>query len=189
MRFFDKLKNLKKKDTPATAKENTDKTLQQALILSREGKHTEAYPIFEYLYNKNRNAVNTFNLFQCAVYCGKAEVENELYKELKCYSPDPKKEPIELSGAFVRYYYGIILCNVNRNKEAVEIVDYLIDVISHCKITDPTFLYIRGIPTAQMIYTLIKNTFADDETQLKEYKNKLVSFLDNDTKKHDFTDN
>ena len=65
MRFFDKLKN---KDTPT--KENLDKALQQALSLSREGKHVEAYPIFEYLYNKNRNATNTFNLFQCAVYCG-----------------------------------------------------------------------------------------------------------------------
>lgn len=184
MRFFDKLKN---KDTPT--KENLDKALQQALSLSREGKHVEAYPIFEYLYNKNRNATNTFNLFQCAVYCGKVEVENELYKELKCYSPNLKKEPIELSGCFVRYYYGLILCDLNRNKEAVEIVDYLIDVISHYKITDLTFLYIRGIPTAQMVYELIKKTFVDDETQLNEYKNKLVSLLDNDTKKHDFTDN
>ena len=41
MRFFDKLKN---KDTPT--KENLDKALQQALSLSREGKHVEAYPIF-----------------------------------------------------------------------------------------------------------------------------------------------
>ena len=40
-----------------------------------------------------------------------------------------------------------------------------------------------------MVYELIKKTFVDDETQLNEYKNKLVSLLDNDTKKHDFTDN
>ena len=38
----------------------------------------EAYQIYEELYNSDRNATNTFNLFQCAVYCGKAEVEKEL---------------------------------------------------------------------------------------------------------------
>ena len=93
---------------------------------------------------------------------------------------------MELSGCFVSYYYAHILCDVGRNHEAVEIVDYIIDVISHYKITDPTFLYIRGIPTAQMVYDLIKKTFVDDEIQLKEYKNRLVSLLDEDTKNHDF---
>jgi len=43
---------------------------------------------------------------------------------------------MELSGCFVRLYYGLNLCEVNRRKEAVEIVDYLIYVISHYKITD-----------------------------------------------------
>ena len=166
-------------------KGNLNADLQQALSLSKEGKHAEAYPIFENLYKKKRNAINTFNLFQCAVYCGKVEVENELYEKLKCYSPTPKKEPMELSGCFVRYSYAWILCDVGRSREAVEIVDYLIDVISHYKITDPTFLYIRGIPPAQMIYELIKKTFADDEIQLNEYKNRLVSLLDDDTKIHD----
>ena len=93
---------------------------------------------------------------------------------------------MELSGCFVRYSYAYILCDVGRSREAVEIVDYLIDVISHYKITDPTFLYIRGIPTAQMVYELIKKTFVDDEVQLNEYKIKLVSLLDDDTKKYNF---
>ena len=167
-------------------KENYDTELQQALSLSREGKHIEAYPIFERLYHKRRTAANTFNLFQCAVYCGKTKIEKKLYEKLKCYSPNPKKEPMELSGCFVRYSYARMLCEVGRSREAVEIVDDLIDVISHYKITDPTFLYIRGIPSAQMVYELIKKTFADDEVQLNEYKTKLVSRLDDDTKKCDF---
>ena len=167
-------------------KESYDANLQQALTLSKAGKHTEAYPIFEDLYQKDNNATNTFNLFQCAVYCDKTEVEGELYEKLKCYSPDVKKEPMELSGCFVRYSYARMLCEVGRSREAVEIVDDLIDVISHYKITDPTFLYIRGIPSAQMVYELIKKTFADDEVQLNEYKTKLVSRLDDDTKKYNF---
>ncbi len=167
-------------------KESLDTELQQALSLSRVGKHIEAYPIFERLYHKRRNATNTFNLFQCAVYCGKTEIEKELYEKLKSYSPNPQKEPMELSGCFVRYSYAYILCDVGRSCEAVEIVEYLIDAISHYKITDPTFLYIRGIPSAHMVYELIKKTFADDEVQLNEYKNKLVSLLDDDTKAYDF---
>ncbi len=98
----------------------------------------------------------------------------------------PKKEPIELSGCFVRYSYAYILCDIGRNREAVEIVDYLIDVISHYQITDPTFLYIRGIPSAQMVYELIKKAFADDEAGLNNYKNRLVSILDDNTKKYEF---
>ena len=183
MGLFGWLKEKRKSD-----KAQPDTELQQALILSKDGKHAEAYPIFEKLYHKNSNATNTFNLFQCAVYCGKTEVEKQLYEKLKCYSPNLKKEPIELSGCFVRYYYGLILCEVNRNHDAVEIVDYLIDVISHYEITAPTFLYVRGIPTAQMVYELIKKTFADDEMQLKEYKNKLMSLLDYNTKQHDFAE-
>ena len=167
-------------------KESLDTELQQALSLTKAGKHIEAYPIFERLYYKKRNASNTFNLFQCAVYCGKSEIENELYEKLKCYSPNPKKEPMELSGCFVRYSYAYILCDVGRSCEAIEIIDYLIDVISHYKITDPTFLYIRGIPTAQMVYELIKKIFVDDEEQLNDYKIKLVSLLDDDTKKYNF---
>ena len=165
-------------------KGNLNADLQQALSLSREGKHIEAYPIFERLYYKQRNATNRFNLFQCAVYCGKTEIENKLYEELKCYSPNPKKEPMELSGCFIRYSYAYILCDMGRSREAIEIVDYLIYVISHYKITDPTFLYIRGIPTAQMVYELIKKTFDDDKVQFEEYKIKLVSLLDDDTKKY-----
>ena len=140
MGFFGWLKGKSKSD-----QERSETELQQALILSRNGKHVQAYPMFEKLYLKNSNATNTFNLFQCAVYCGKTEVENQLYEKLKCYSPNPKKEPMELSGCFVRYSYAYILCDVGRSREAIEIIDYLIDVISHYKITDPTFLYIRGI--------------------------------------------
>ena len=160
--------------------------LQQALNLSKENNHTEAYPIYEELYNKKSSATNSFNLLMCAVHCGKIEVEKKIYKRLQNYIPNIKKEPMELSGCFVRYYYGLTLCEVNRHKKAIEIVDYLIDVISHYKITDPTFLFIRGIPTAQMIYELIKKTFIDDKIQLAEYKNKLISLLDDDTKKYEF---
>ena len=60
--------------------ENLNAELHQALSLSREGKHIEAYPIFERLYYNQRNATNRFNLFQCAVYCGKTEIENKLYE-------------------------------------------------------------------------------------------------------------
>ena len=179
MGLFNRLKN-------KSNKESLDTELQQALSLSREGRHIEAYPIFERAYNQQRNATNTFNLFQCAVYCGKTEIENELYERLKCYAPNPKKEPMELSGCFVRYSYACILCDVGRSREAVEILDYLLDVLSHYTITDPTFLYIRGIPTAKMMYELIKKTFADDEAQCNAYKMKLVSRLDDDTKKYDF---
>ena len=70
--------------------------LQQALKLSKENKHVEAYQLYEELYNSDRNATNAFNLLQCSVYCGKIDLEKELYEKLKCYSPNLKKEPMEL---------------------------------------------------------------------------------------------
>ena len=93
-----------------------------------------------------------------------------------------------MSGCFVRLYYGFNLCEVNRNEEAVEIIDYLIDAISHYKITDPTFLFVRGIPGAQMVYELIKKTFINDKEKLKKYKEKLIKNLDEDTKKYEFVE-
>lgn len=159
--------------------------LEQALKLSKEKKHMEAYPIYEELYNKNKNATNAFNLFQCAVYCGKKDVEEKLYSKLKNYVPKRTKDPIELSGCFVRFYYGIILCETKRNDEAIEIIDYLIDVISHYKITDPTFLYIRGVPTASMIKDLIEKVFVNDNTKLNEYLKKLKANVDKDTLKYE----
>lgn len=160
--------------------------LQRAINLSKENKHAEAYLIYEELYNKKSNATNSFNLLMCAVFCGKTEVETKLYEKLKDYVPNIKKEPMELSGCFVRYYYALTLCEVKRNNEAIEIVDYLLEVLSKYKITDPTFLYIRGIPPAHLIYELIKNTFIGDEIQFAKYKNKLLSLLDEDTKKYEF---
>lgn len=162
--------------------------LQQALDLSREKRHLDAYPIYEELYKNDKNATNTFNLFQCAVYCGEKEVEEKLYNKLKNYSPNLKKEPMELSGCFVRFYYGLILCEVNRNDEAIEIIDYLIYVVSHYSITDPTFLFVRGIPSVQMIYELIKVVFKEHKEKLLEYKNKLLSVADENTKKFEFVD-
>lgn len=160
--------------------------LQLALDLSKEKKHYDAYPIYEALYNNDKNATNTFNLFQCAVYCGKKEIEEKLYNKLKNYSPNLKKEPQELSGCFVRFYYGLILCEVNRNDEAILIVNYLISIVSNYKITDPTYLYIRGIPSIQMIYELIKKTFENNVEKLLEYKNKLLLIADKNTIKNDF---
>ena len=152
--------------------------LEQALKLSKENKRMAAYLIYEELYNKSKNATNAFNLFQCAVYCGKKDVEEKLYNKLKNYVPNIRKEPMELSGCFVRFYYGIILCDVKRNDEAIEIIDYLIDVISHYKITDPTFLYVRGIPTATMIKDLIEKAFANDDKRKEEYLEKLKASVD-----------
>ena len=192
--LFESFKNIEKIDYLIDIVKNNIETidirpltkLQQALNLSKEKRHMEAYQIYEELYNSDRNATNTFNLFQCAVYCGKAEVEKELYKKLENYSPNLKKEPMELSGCFVRCYYGLILCEMNRNEEAVEIVDYLINVISNYTITDPTFLFVRGIPSAQMVYELIKKTFVNNDEKFKNYKEKLISILDDDTKRYEF---
>lgn len=159
--------------------------LQIALNLSKEKKHEEAYKIYEELYQENKNATNTFNLFQCAVYCNKKDIEKSLYEKLKNYSPNLKKEPMELSGCFVRFYYGIILCENKRNEEVIEIIDYLIDVISHYNVTDPTFLYIRGIPSVQMVKDLIEKTFVNDNKKKVEYIEKLLSIADEDTKKYE----
>ena len=189
--IFDMLANIQKLDyLIACLKENIEfidvrplTELQYAIQLSREKRHAEAYPIFERLYKKESNATNAFNLLQSAVFCGKAEVETRLYERLKNYVPNLKKEPMELSGCFVRLYYGLVLCEVNRGKEAIAIIDYILDVLSHFQITDPTFLYLRGIPPVNMLYDLIQKVFSDEKEKFEEYKAKFISLLDIDTKR------
>ena len=57
--------------------------LQQALNLSKESKHTEAYPIYEELYNEQNNATNSFNLLMCAVHCEKTRLKINYIKSFK----------------------------------------------------------------------------------------------------------
>lgn len=64
----------------------------------------------------------------------------------------------------MRFYYGIILCETKQNDETIETIDYLIDVISHYKITNLTFLCIRGVPTTSMLVD--KDTL---KYELKDY--------------------
>ena len=155
--------------------------LQKALLLSKEKRHAEAFEIYAELYKKDASATNCFNLMQCAVYCDKRDIEKQTFERLKNYVPK-KKEPMELSGSFVRYYYALALCDNKRNAEAVEFLDYLIDVISHYNVTDSTFLYIRGVPNAGMLLDLIEKTFIIDDSKTEEYKKKLFSVIDNETK-------
>ena len=89
---------------------------------------------------------------------------------------------MELSGSFVRYYYALALCDNKRNAEAVEFLDYLIDLLSHYDVTDPTFLYLRGVPNAGMLLNLIEKTFILDDGKTEEYKKRLFSSIDNETK-------
>ena len=77
---------------------------------------------------------------------------------------------------------------ISWNNFVTFLLHYLIDVISHYKITDPTFLFIRGVPSAQLVYELIKKTFINDDKLLRIYKEKLMSVLDNDTIKYEFTE-
>lgn len=46
-------------------------------------------------------------------------------------------------------------------------------MISKYKITDPTFLAIRGVPPIEVIQTLVEDIFKEDETSLLGYKNKI----------------
>jgi hypothetical protein len=127
-------------------------------------------------------------LLICSVYCGKKDIEKELYEKLKDYSPNPiKNEQKELCGPFVRFYYGIALSENSRKEEAIQIIDYLIQIISHYKVTDPTFLYLRGIPAIEEIYLLIKATF-DDKEKLKVYKKKLKKVADSNSRRIEFKD-
>lgn len=152
---------------------NISEELKTALQYSKEKRHTEAFPIYKKLYEDFSSATNAFNLFQCAVYCGETELEKELYEKLKNYNPRPQNEPIELSGYFVRYYYAVVLNEVGRKNEAIEILDFLIETISKYEIMDSTFLAIRGVPSIEMIETLVEDIFKYDETSLLGYKKKI----------------
>ncbi len=156
--------------------------LNKVLLLTK-GKYREAYEIFEELLLTNNNATNKFNVMINAIYCGEYERGKRLYEELRFYTPNLKTEPMKLSSCFIRFYYALALVSINKKEEAISILDYLIDVISKHKITDSTYLYIRGIPPVELVVNLIEELFKNDNSNKEVYMQKLVSVVDNETKK------
>src|SRR5690606_15034124 len=98
--------------------------LNQALGYSRRGDHAAASMMYEVLYNDEKSAINAFNLLLNSVYCGNKEQEDKLFNKLKSYTPNLSIEPVELYGPFVRLYYSLALCEVNRNQDAIHHLNY-----------------------------------------------------------------
>ncbi|VEU82696.1 hypothetical protein [Acholeplasma hippikon] len=157
--------------------------LQKGLAFSRMGNHEEAHKIYVELYSDDETNSNAFNLLQSSVYTNNLALESKLYEKLKSNQVNTKGEPVELNGPFVRLYYALALCANNRNSECVEIVDYLLNLLSQFKITDSTYLYVRGVPHVGMVRDLINKVFKFNPEALKNYKEKLLLVVDEESRK------
>lgn len=174
------LKIFNKKRNKLTA-EKKEELLNKALTFSSLGKFKEAHEIYHLLYQNEDSTMNAFNLLQTSIHCKDVELEKKLYNELKD-NKAKNNEPKELNGPFVRFYYAIILCDNHRNNEAIEIVDYLLSVISEHEVTNSNYLYNRGIPHVGMMRDLIKKVFVNDDKMHEIYKHKLLDAVDEDAK-------
>lgn len=159
-----------------------DVLLSNAFTFSRESNYIEAHKIYKYLYELDQSKANEFNLLQTSVHCSEKDLEVKLYSILK-NNKSKDSEPKELNGPFVRFYYATCLCEQNRNSEAIEIVDYLLKLISQNEVTSSNYLYSRGLPHVGMMKDLIKKVFINDEKMHEVYKHKLLDVVDIESKK------
>jgi len=178
MGLFDFLKKQKNKKSQA----EIEALLNSGLTLSKAGKLKEAYPFYLELYQYEKTPINAFNLLQASVYTDNREIETETFDILKDYIPDTKFEPMELHGAFVKLYYGLVLCDNKRNDEAIPLLDYLLEKLSEFQLTDSKFLYANGMPHVGMVKDLLQRTFKNDPVNLAIYKKKLLNVVDVESK-------
>jgi len=133
-----------------------------ALSYFNKTNYEESLPLFEERALKKNDIESLFNFLMSLMLCKKIqegkEVFNKILKLHKCLlTPLPAAE---LALPFIRYYYAYGLCDAGYYKEALEQLEILKNIYMQIKITDDTFLYIRGIPFMYNTLDLAEKVFA-----------------------------
>lgn len=92
----------------------------------------------------------------------------------------------QLAVPFIRYHYAQMLYDIGLFAEALPQLEILADIYCNIKITDATFLYIRGIPFFENYIDLVKKIYEGLNLDIHKSNmvKKLISAIDSDGKSH-----
>lgn len=129
-----------------------------------------------------------FNVLSALMALNKPEQGEEIFnKILKMHkdvkSTDKGEDFIpQLCVPFIRYYYANMLTDIGLFADALLQLKILADIYCNIKITDATFLYIRGIPFFEDYLELLKKVCKGLNLDIikSDIVKKLLSSIDND---------
>lgn len=165
-----------------------EKTL--ALAYFYKGDFGNSLKCFESIVSREENTENLFNVMISLLSLKKIEQAKEVFnKIIKTHrgvesTGKGKNFLPQLCIPYIRYYYACGLVDAGVYDEALIQLEELKKVFIDIKITDDTFLYLRGIPffgsfieLAQKVFNGIKKKFDSSK-----FLNELLSNVDSDGK-------
>jgi tetratricopeptide (TPR) repeat protein len=122
--------------------------------------YEHSLPLFEEIASQRNDVESWFNVLMSLMPSNKTQEGKEVFdKILKMHKGFKRDQPIELSIPYIKYYYSCGLNYAGLFDEALEHLEYLKKIYIELKITDDTFVYIRGIPFLSQTLDLARKVF------------------------------
>ncbi len=160
---------------------------KQMLALSYFYKtnYVDSLAVFKEIAKKKNDVESWFNCLNPLLLLKKMQEAKEVFTIiLKLHKGLNTQQPRELGLPFIRYYYAWGLNDAGLFEEALEQLEELKKVYIALRITDDTFVYIRGVPFISNTLDLAKKVFAGLGTDLAKsnYLRELKSKVDDNGK-------
>lgn len=115
------------------------------MVLFRQAKYKEALPYFQKATEYNPDINDWFNVITAGTLSKNIEVarnafDKALQLQLDCRHKEQPSIP------YIRQYYACALRDIGEYDLALEQINELRQIYEQLKITDTTFVYIRGVP-------------------------------------------
>jgi len=129
-----------------------------ALVAFRQGQHQAALPMFEQVAAHTGKAADLFNVMTCAGTAGNVGRAQEAFDGVIHQYEGGDTEGVPPL-PYIWYYHGCALRDGGHPDAALPMVQKLRPVYEQLKITDDTFLHIRGVPFLSHTMSLAVDIF------------------------------
>ena len=157
--------------------------------------YEKSVPIFMEIAQKKNDVESWFNCLNPLLMTKRMqEAKDAFTRILTLHKGLNAEQPRELNIHFIRYFYACGLNDAGLFNEALEQLEELKKIYTTLKITDDTFLYLRGVPFLSSTLELAKKVFTalgmdfthsnyleelktkidEDERNIKQYETKLL---------------
>lgn len=161
---------------------------QLALAYYYKADYENSLTHFKHLTVKDECTENLFNVLMSLLALKKSDEARDVFNKIIATHRGPKSTGQgqnflpQLCIPFVRYYYACGLAEADKYDEASIQLEELKKIYISLKVTDSTYLYLRGIPFFSDTLELAKKIFAGQNKDFKNsaFLNDLLSAVDSE---------
>jgi len=145
--------------------EDNDKVpldIMQMVALSHYHKeeYEQSLPLFEHIASEKNDIESWFNVLMSLMSSKKTRQGKEVYnKIIGMHKGLDRHQPRELGFSFIAFYYACGLNDAGLFDEALVELEDLKETYLELRITDDTFVYMRGVPFLSQTLDLAKKVF------------------------------